>query len=91
VFLHVGLGGLVGVMSGVKSVPPCSMCMVGRFFVISALMVLSCFAVVTRGVRMVFFRLLMVLRCFLRQGGVSSVWVARWAWLSPAGAMGTPT
>lgn len=44
------------------------MCMVGRFFVISALMVLSCFAVVTRGVRMVFFRLLMVLRCFLRQG-----------------------
>ena len=49
----MGLGGLVGVMSGVKSVPPCSMCMVGRFFMMSALMVLSCFAVVMRGVRMV--------------------------------------
>ena len=46
---------------------------VGRLFVMSALVVLSCFAVVTRGVRMVFCRLLMVLRCFLRHGGFSSV------------------
>jgi hypothetical protein len=42
--------------------------MVGRFFVMSAFMVLSCFAVVTRGVRMVFCRLFVVLGCFLRHG-----------------------
>ena len=42
--------------------------MVGRLFVMSALMVLSCFAMVTRGVRMVFCRVLVVLGCFLRHG-----------------------
>jgi hypothetical protein len=40
--------------------------MVGRLFVMSALMVLSSFAMVARGVRMVFCRLLVVLGCFLR-------------------------
>lgn len=67
-FLHVGLGCFLGVMHGVKSVGPGSMCMVGRFLVMSALMVLGCFVVVTRSVRMVFCRLLMVFCCFLRHG-----------------------
>ena len=47
-------GGLVGVIPGVKRVPPCGVCMMGRLFVMSALMMLSCFAVVTRGMRMMF-------------------------------------
>jgi hypothetical protein len=38
--------------------------MMGCFFVVSALMVLRCFGVVTRGMRMVLRRLLMVLGCF---------------------------
>jgi hypothetical protein len=42
--------------------------MVGRLFVMSALMVLSSFAMVARGVRMVFCRLLVVRGCFLRHG-----------------------
>ena len=53
-------------MPGVKSVPPCGVCMVGRFFVKSALMMLSCFTVVTRGMCMAFCRLLVVLGCFFR-------------------------
>jgi len=48
--------------------------MMGRFFVLSGLMMLSCFAVVTRGMRMMLCRLLMVLGCFLGHSGVSSVW-----------------
>ena len=76
---HVNLGSFVGVMPSVKRVSPCGVCMMGRFFVVPALMMLSCFAVVTRGMRMVFLRLLMVLGCFLGHGGVSSVFgVARW-------------
>jgi hypothetical protein len=46
----------------------------GRLFVVSGLMMLSCFAVVTRGMRMVLCPLLMVLGCFLGHVGVSSVW-----------------
>jgi hypothetical protein len=34
----------------------------------------SCLAVVTRGMRMMLCRLLMVLGCFLGHSGVSSVW-----------------
>jgi hypothetical protein len=41
---------------------------VRRLFVMSALMVLSSFAMVARGVRMVFCRLLVLLGCFLRHG-----------------------
>jgi hypothetical protein len=51
---------------------------VRRLFVMSALMVLSSFAMVARGVRMVFCRLLVVLGCFLRHG-VFPVLVAHWA------------
>ena len=47
-----------------KRVSSCGMCMMGRFFVVSSLMMLSCFAVVTRGMRMMLCRLLMVLGCF---------------------------
>jgi hypothetical protein len=40
-------------MPSVKRVSPCGVRMMGRFFVVSALMVLSCFTVVTRSMRMV--------------------------------------
>jgi hypothetical protein len=40
-------------MPRVKGVSPCGVCVMGRFFVVSALMMLSCFTVVTRGMRMV--------------------------------------
>jgi hypothetical protein len=39
--------------------------MMCRFFVVSGLMMFSCFAVVTRGMRMVLCRLFMMLGCFL--------------------------
>jgi hypothetical protein len=65
VFLHVRLGRFVGVMPSVKRVSPCGVCMMGRFFVLSGLMMFSCLAVVTRGMRMMLYRLLMVLGCFL--------------------------
>ena len=61
----MGLGRFLGVMRGVNGVLPGSMRMVGRFFVMSALVVLSRFGMVTRGVRMVFRRLLVVFGCFL--------------------------
>ena len=38
-------------MPRVKGVSPCGVCVMGRFFVVSALMVLSCFTVVTLGMR----------------------------------------
>ena len=41
-------------MPSVKRVSPCGVRMMGRFFVVPALMVLSCFTVVTRSMRMVF-------------------------------------
>ena len=72
---HVNFGGFVGVMPSVKRVSPCGVCMMGRFFVLSGLMMLSCFAMVTRGMRMMLCRLLMVLGCFLGHSGVSSVWL----------------
>jgi hypothetical protein len=62
--------------------------MMGRFFVVPALMMLGGFAVVTRGMRMVLCRLLMVLGCFLGHSGVSSVW---WPVSIPTGNIGTPT
>ena len=74
VVIHVRLGSFVGMMPSVKRVSPCDVCMMSRFFVVSALMMLSCFAMVTRGVRMVLRRLLMMLGCFLGHSVVSSVW-----------------
>jgi len=74
VFLHVRLGSFVGVMPSVKRVSPCRVCMMGRFFVLSGLMMLSRFAMVTRGMRMMLCRLLMMLGCFLGHSVVSSVW-----------------
>lgn len=55
-----------------KRVPPCNMRMMGCFFVLAALMVLGCFAVVTRSMRVVLLRLLVVLGCLLGHGDVSS-------------------
>ena len=46
------LGSFVGVMPSVKRVSPCGVCMMSRFFVVPALMMLSRFAVVTRGMSM---------------------------------------
>jgi hypothetical protein len=71
------LGSFVGVMPGVKRVSPCGVCMMSRFFVLSGLMVLSCFAVVTRGMSMMLCRLLMVLGCFLGHSGCFLCLVAR--------------
>jgi hypothetical protein len=42
-------------------------------FVLSGPMMLSCFALVTRRMRMMLCRLLMVLGCFLGHSGVSAV------------------
>ena len=66
-------GSLVGMMPSVKRVSPCGVCMMGCFFVLSGLMVLSCFTMVSRGMRMVLCRLFMVLGCFLGHDGVSSI------------------
>jgi hypothetical protein len=90
----VKLGSFVGVMPRVKrvspcgvcSVSPCGACMMGRFFVVSGLMMLSCFAVVMRGMRMVLCRLLMGSAAFL-DIAVSSVW---WPVRTLAGNIGTP-
>jgi hypothetical protein len=59
-------GSFVGMMPSVKRVSPCGVRMMGRFFVLSALMMLSRFTMVTRGMRMVLLRLFMVLGCLLR-------------------------
>ena len=56
-------------MSSVKRMSPGGVRMMGCFFVLSALMVLGCFAVVTRSKHMVFLRLLVVLGCLLGHGG----------------------
>jgi hypothetical protein len=52
-------------MPRVKRVSPCGVCMMGRLFVVSGFMMLSCFALVTRGMRMMLSRLLVVIGCFL--------------------------
>jgi hypothetical protein len=72
-FLHVRLGSFVGVMPSVERVSSCGVCVMGRFFVLSGLMMVSCLAVMTRGMRMMLCGLLMVLGCFLGHSGVSSV------------------
>ena len=46
-FVHVGLGCLVRVMPGVKSVPPGNMRMMGRLFVLAAFVMLRCFGMVS--------------------------------------------
>lgn len=71
--LHVSLRRFLGVMRGVNRVPPCAVCMMGRFLVVSALVMLGCFGVVTRGLRMVLCGVLMVLGCFLGHSDASSV------------------
>jgi hypothetical protein len=49
----VNLGGFVGVMPGVKSVPSCGMRVMGCFFVVSPFVLLGCFGMVAGGVGMV--------------------------------------
>ena len=49
VLFHMSLGSFVRMMPSVKRMSPCSVRMMGRFFVKSALMMLGCFTVVTRG------------------------------------------
>jgi hypothetical protein len=66
VFFHMSHGSCIGMMPSVERVSPCNVRMMGRFFVVSAFMMLTCFTMVTRGVRMVFLGLLMVLGCLLR-------------------------
>ena len=62
---HVGLACFFSVMRGVMAMPACGMSVVSCFFVLSAVVMLSCFSVVPRGVGMVFCRLLVVFGCFL--------------------------
>jgi hypothetical protein len=49
----MGLGSFVGMMPRVKRVSPRGVRVMGCFLVLPALMMLSCFCVVTRGIRMV--------------------------------------
>lgn len=51
--LHVGLRSFIGVMHGVNRVCPCAVCMMSRLLVVSALVMLGCFGMMTRGMRMV--------------------------------------
>jgi hypothetical protein len=53
VLFHVRHGRLVRLKSRVKRVCPSRVGMMGCFFVLSALMVLGCFTVVTRSMRVV--------------------------------------
>jgi hypothetical protein len=54
VFVHVSLGGMVGMIPSVKRVSPCGVCMVGRFLVLSAFMVFRGFSVVACGIGVMF-------------------------------------
>jgi len=51
--LHVGLRSFIVVMHGVNRVCPCAVCMMSRLLVVSALVMLGCFGMMTRGMRMV--------------------------------------
>ena len=57
-------------MPSVKRVSPCGVCMMGRLFVVSGFIVLSCLAVVTRGMRRMLCRLLVVIGCVTIQSVV---------------------
>jgi hypothetical protein len=60
------LPGLFGVVSGVKGVAAGCVSMMGRFFVLPALMMFGCFAVMAGSMGMMFCGLPMVFGCFLR-------------------------
>jgi hypothetical protein len=65
VFFHVSHGSCIGMMPSVKRVSPCDVRVMGRFLVVSAFIMLSCFTMVTRSMRMVFLGLLMCSAAFL--------------------------
>jgi hypothetical protein len=73
VFLNVSFCGFVGVVSHVNSVPPRSVRMVPRLFVMTSLVMLCCFVMVVSGMRTMFRRLFVVLGCFFGHF-VYSVW-----------------
>jgi hypothetical protein len=79
VLFHMSHGSFVGMISSVKRVSPCGVRMMGGFFVVTALMMLGSFTMVTRGMGMVLCRLLVVLGCFLGHGDAS-----------PSGLLGPP-
>jgi hypothetical protein len=66
VFFLVGLHGLFSVTSRMDHMGPRYMGMVRRFLVLSALVVLRCFTMVTGGVGKMFLCLLVVLGSFFR-------------------------
>jgi hypothetical protein len=68
VFRHMKLPSLFGVMSGVKGMAAGYLSLMGRFFVLPALMMFGCFAVMAGSMGMMFCGLLMVSGCFLRHG-----------------------
>jgi hypothetical protein len=65
VFLHVGFACFFGVISSLKRVASSGVCMMRRLLVLPASVMFGCFAVMVRGMRMMFRGLLMVLGCFL--------------------------
>lgn len=65
---HVSLTGLASVVRRIMTVPARRMGMVGSLFVLSALVMFSCFGVMARSVSMVFCGLFVVLGCLLRHG-----------------------
>jgi hypothetical protein len=66
VFLNVSFRGLVGMVSHVSGVPPRTMRVVRRLFVMSSLVMLCRFVVVMSGMRTMFRCLFVVLGCFFR-------------------------
>ena len=64
-FLHVGFASFFGVVSSLKRVASSGVSMMRRLFVLPTSVMFGCFAVMVRGMRMMFCGLLMVLGCFL--------------------------
>jgi hypothetical protein len=73
VFFHVGFASFRRVVSGVMSVSPSGMGMMGCLLVVSALVMLRCLGMVSRSVAVVLCRLLVVIGRFLGHKNVSSV------------------
>ena len=73
VFFHVSHSSCIRMLPCVKTVPPCGVRVMGRFFMVPPFMMLSRFTMVTRGMRMMLLGLPMVVCCFLRHDPFSSI------------------
>ena len=70
--LRVNLGGLLGVMTGVRGMAPRRVSVVSCLLVISGLVVFGCFRMVPRDMRSMFCCLLMVFCSLFGHGSASS-------------------